>query len=315
MIMKKVCIALALLLYGQTLRAQTDTSSAEAVMSSLTADEKHDDVIASFKATRLIYSQTTETVKKHNLNFLVTHRFGDIAGAEGGGSTLIGLDNSSDIFIGFEYGLTDNLDLQFGRSKFEQLIEAGFKYAMLHQKADGSMPFSLAVAGKMGLKPYSVNTDVFDDYTNRINYMAQAIIARKFSSSFSMLISPTFVRNNLPFPFINGNEKDFLAISAAARYKLTKRFGVVVDYAHPFSSFRNNSDNPKFYDPLGVGIEVETGGHVFTLNFSNAKAISEMNYLSDTESSWGKGQYRIGFTISRMFDLGPKNKNKKQSNY
>lgn len=314
--MKKVCIALVLLLAGQTLRAQTDTSSADAVMSSLTAEDKPEDVIASFKATRLIFSQTTETVKKHNLNFLVTHRFGDIAGSEGGGSTLFGLDNSSDIFIGFEYGLTDNLDLQFGRSKYEQLIEAGFKYAVLHQKADGSMPFSLALAGKMGLKPYSVNTDVFDDYTNRINYTAQAIIARKFSSKLSVLVSPTFVRNNLPFPFIDGNEKDYIAISAAARYKITKRFGLVVDYAHPFSSFRNNSTNPKFYDPLGVGFEVETGGHVFTLNFSNSKAISEMNYLSDTQSSWGKGQYRLGFTISRMFDLGPKhNKNKKQSNY
>ncbi|GAA4911759.1 DUF5777 family beta-barrel protein [Mucilaginibacter defluvii] len=314
--MKKVCIALVLLLAGQTLRAQTDTSSADALMSSLTAEDKPEDVIASFKATRLIFSQTTETVKKHNLNFLVTHRFGDIAGSEGGGSTLFGLDNSSDIFIGFEYGLTDNLDLQFGRSKYEQLIEAGFKYAVLHQKADGSMPFSLALAGKMGLKPYSVNTDVFDDYTNRINYMAQAIIARKFSSKLSVLVSPTFVRNNLPFPFIDGNEKDYIAISAAARYKITKRFGLVVDYAHPFSSFRNNSTNPKFYDPLGVGIEVETGGHVFTLNFSNSKAISEMNFLSDTQSSWDKGQYRLGFTISRMFDLGPKhNKNKKQSNY
>jgi hypothetical protein len=316
--MKKTILLFTLLLTAIGLKAQqTDTAStpADSVMNMLNDGEKPEAVIATFKASRLIFSQTTETVKKHNLNFLVIHRFGDVAGTEGGGKTLFGLDNSSDIFIGFEYGISDRLDVQFGRSKYEQLIELGLKYAIFKQTADNGTPFSLTVAGKTGLKPYEVSTDVFDNYANRFSYMAQAIIARKFSSKFSLQISPTFIRNNLPMPFIEGNEKQFFALSAAGRYKFTKRMGVVVDYSHPFSSFRKNSTDPKFYDPLAVGIEIETGGHVFTLDVTNAKAISEMNYLSDTESSWGKGQYRIGFTISRMFDLGPKHNKKNKSNY
>jgi len=84
--------------------------------------------------------------------------------------------------------------------------------------------------------------------------------------------------------------------------------GIVVDYAHPFSSFRDKSNSPKFYDPSGVGIEMETGGHVFTLNLTNAQAISPINYLADTQSKWTKGQYRIGFTITRVFDLNHKHK-------
>lgn len=313
--MKKVFLLLMSIITFVSAKAQTDSTAADSVMNMLNNGDKEDGVIATFKASRLIYSQTTETVKKNNLNFLVIHRFGDIGGSEGGSSTLWGLDNSSDIFIGFEYGISDKLDVQFGRSKFEQLLELGLKYAILKQTADNSMPFALTVAGKTGLKPYKVNADVFDDYTNRFSYMAQAIIARKFSSRFSLQISPTFIRNNLPFPFIEGNEQQFFALSAAARYKFTKRMGIVVDYSHPFSSFRQNSINPKFYDPLAVGIEIETGGHVFTIDFANAKAISELNYLSDTESSWGKSQFRFGFTISRMFSFGPNKKSKNKSNY
>ncbi|RVU02701.1 hypothetical protein EOD41_01815 [Mucilaginibacter limnophilus] len=313
--MKKAFLFFVLILTLGIARAQTDTTATDSAMNMLNEGEKEESVIATFKASRLIYSQTTETVKKNNLNFLVIHRFGDIGGSDGGSSTLWGLDNSSDIYIGFEYGISDKLDVQFGRSKFEQMLELGLKYAILKQTADNSKPFALTVAGKMGLKPYKVTTEVFDDYTNRLSYMAQAIIARKFSSRFSLQISPTFIRNNLPFPFIEGNEQQFFALSAAARYKFTKRMGIVVDYSHPFSSFRQNSNSPKFYDPLAVGIEIETGGHVFTIDFANAKAISELNYLSDTESSWGKGQFRFGFTISRMFSFGPNKRNKDKSNY
>ncbi len=309
---QKAVFLAAFVLPGFTGYAQTkvarDTSATDSLLNSLSADDKADPVLATFKSTRLILTETSETIKKNNLNFLVVHRFGDIAGADGGGKTLWGLDNSSDIYIGFEYGLTNNLDIDFGRSKYEQLLELGLKYALLRQTSDDKMPFALTVIGKTGLKPYSVATNVYDDYTNRLNYFVQAIFARKFSSRLSLQIAPSFLRNNLPYPYIVGNEKNIFALSAAGRFKVTKRMGIVVDYAHPFSSFRDKSNSPKFYDPSGVGIEIETGGHVFTLNLTNAQAISPINYLADTQSKWTKGQYRIGFTITRVFDLNRKHK-------
>lgn len=296
--------------WAQQSPAKKDTaSSTDSLLNSLNADTKAEPVMATFKSTRLILSETTETNKKNNLNFIIVHRFGDIGGNEGGGKTLWGFDNSSDIYIGFEYGLTDNLDIDFGRSKYEQLLELGLKYNFLHQTSDNSVPVAVTAIGKIGLKPYAVSTNVFDDYSNRFNYFAQVVIARKFSSRFSAQIAPSFVRNNLPFPFVDGNEKDIFSLSAAGRLKITKRMGIVVDYAHPFSSFRkDNDDGLKFYDPSGVGIEIETGGHVFTMNFTNAQAISPMNYLSGTQSKWTKGQYRFGFTITRVFDFNPKHK-------
>lgn len=296
-------------LQAQKTTIQKDSvSSADSLLSSLNGSNQPEPVIATFKSTRLILSQTPETNKKKNLNFIVIHRFGDVAGAEGGGKTLYGFDNSSDIYIGFEYGLTDNLDINFGRSKYEQLLDLGLKYNVLHQTSDNSMPVAVTLVATAGLKPYRVTTNVFNDYGNRFSYFYQAIIARKFSPKFSLEIAPAFLRDNLPFPYIAGNEKNIFALSAAGRLKVTKHMGIVLDYAHPFSSFRRNNNSLKFYDPSGVGIEIETGGHVFTMNFSNAQAISTINYLSDTESNWAKGQYRFGFAISRVFDMNHKHK-------
>ncbi|MCO5935811.1 DUF5777 family beta-barrel protein [Mucilaginibacter sp. RB4R14] len=312
--MKRSLLIIALLSTAGFIKAQTKTdstttiNSTDSLMKTLSAPQKGEPVIATFKATRLILSQTTETVKKKELNFLVIHRFGDIGGAAGGGKTLWGLDNSSDIYIGFEYGLTDNLNIDFGRSKSEQLIEFGLKYNILHQKTDNSVPVAVTLIGKTALKPYHVNTNVYDFYSNRFNYLAQAVIARKFSSVLSLQVSPIFVRTNLPYPFLAGNTHNVFALSAAGRLKFSKRMGIVLDYVHPFSNFRDNSVNPKFYDGLGVGIEIETGGHVFTINFTNAEAISEFNYVTNTQSSWSKGQFRLGFTISRIFDFNKKHK-------
>jgi len=88
--------------------------------------------------------------------------------------------------------------------------------------------------------------------------------------------------------------------------------GLILDYAHPFSSFRTGANG--FSDPFGVGFEIETGGHVFTMNITNARAINEINYLSNTQADYGRGQYRLGFTISRMFDFNGHHKKHRAEN-
>jgi hypothetical protein len=311
--MKKFLFLLIITAISTGLWAQnkpaTGTSAADSLLNAMNKSEaKNEPVIATFKSSRLILGSTTETVKKKNLNFLVIHRFGDLAGSEGGGKTFFGLDNSSDIYIGFEYGISNNLDVEFGRSKFAQQIDLGLKYAVLHQTSDNSSPIAITLLGKAGVKAYTDDI-AFPTFGDRFAYVGQAIIARKFSSAFSLQISPTFVRHNSVFPYLPGNEKDMFALGVAGRLKVTKRMALVVDYAHPFSSFRNNSTGANaFYDPLGLGLEIETGGHVFTIVFSNAKAITESSYLSNTLSDWGKGQFRLGFTISRMFSFNAKEK-------
>jgi hypothetical protein len=304
--MKKIIIAFTLLTLAAGLKAQqTDTtkkaggkpSSTDSLLNAMSPDNKNQDVIGAFKATRLILSPTTTTVKKKNLNFLVIHRFGDIGTPTGGARTLFGLDAVNDVYIGFEYGLSDNLNIDFGRSTIGQLIEAGLKYAVLHQKMDDSSPIAITFLGEYGVRPYGS----FSSYAARNSFLGQAIISRKFTSALSLQVSPIYVYDNTAIPDVAGNDKGFFALSGALRCKVTKHMSLVVDYEHPFSTFRTGANG--FADPLGFGIEVETGGHVFTLNVSNARAISEINSLSNTTADYGRGQFRIGFTISRMFDF------------
>lgn len=289
-------------LIGLLLSAYQGTAqNVDSLMKDISSETEPEAVDASFKSSRLILSQTTTMVKKYDLDFKVIHRFGDIGGTDGGSKTLYGFDNSADIYIGFDYGISDRLNIGFGRSKFEQLLDLQLKYAFLQQKEKEGSPISLSALIKAGFTPYKVNTAVFDDYGNRFSYFVQGIISRKFSSNFSLQITPGFLFRNVVLS--PGDEETLFSTGIAGRYKFTKRFGIVADYYLINSDYRKNNTSTSFYNPLGLGIEIETGGHVFTMNFANVKAIAENNFLPNSTSSWGKGQYRFGFTISRMFTL------------
>lgn len=282
---------------------QSAAQETDSLMKSLSADSVPETAIAAFKSSRLILSQTTTMTRKGDLDFKVIHRFGDIGGSEGGSETFWGLDNSTDIYLNLDYGISDRLNVALGRSKFEQLIDLQLKYAAL-QQAQGKSPVALALVAKAGFTPYEVSTTVFDDFGNRFSYLTQAILSRKFSPDFSLQAAPTLLFRNVVAP--GGDEETLFALGAAARYKFTKRFGIVADYYHIFSAFRDDNPNVDYASPLGLGFEIETGGHVFTLTFVNARAIVENNFIPNSTAEWSEGQYRFGFTISRMFTLSKK---------
>jgi hypothetical protein len=308
--MKKIFI-LALLLsafysYGQVELENELTATTAA----------HEKVSATFKSTRLINGHTNETIHKSELDFKVDHRFGDIAGSNGGLRQFFGLDNSTDIRIGFEYGLSDRLTIGLARAKgattVQQLYEGSLKYKLLEQTVDGHVPVAITLFGSSTIAAARANREdltsatAYENFGDRMNYVAQMIIARKFNSNFSFVITPTYVHRNFT---VFRDQNDLFAIGAGGRAKLSKRMALVIDY---FLPFRNDEDqaylervgNRKFYNPLGVGLEIETGGHVFHLNFTNATAIQEVQFIPETTSSWTKGQYRWGFGISRRFTLG-----------
>jgi hypothetical protein len=302
--MKKSIALLALLAVTSASKAQT-TSATDSLMNAMSEMDKPVPVVI-FKSTRLVLGKTTEMIKKKELNFQIIHRFGDIAGSNGGGQTAFGIDRVNDVFFGFEYGVTDNFNVNLGRSTVGQLVQLELKWAALHQTTDDSSPIALSLVGGAGAKPYQAAT--FPTFSSRLSYIAQALIARKFSPALSVQVAPTYVRNNTPFPVFAGNGEAFFALQASARIALSKRAGLILDYAHPFSNFRTTANG--FEDPIGIGYEVETGGHVFTINVTNSNSISEMNMLSNNQYRFSKGQYRLGFTISRMFDFNPKIKTK-----
>ena len=266
---------------------------------------KKEPVLASFKTTRLINTHTIEVVRRGQLDFRITHRFGDFGGNYGGPTAMFGLDNSSDIRLALEYGFSDRFCVGFGRSKFNQLLDGYLKYRVLMQTTDNKIPVSVTVFANTGFSVAKKSNNNFPKYIHRFSYTTQLLIARKFSDRFSLQLMPTFLHRN--YVYDNDDENNLFVLGTAGRFKITKRFAIVVDYFHLFSPYRDSkkdlSGNKVFYPPLGLGVEVETGGHVFSINFTNAPAAVENNYLVNTQSNWLKGQFRFGFNISRQFPI------------
>ena len=276
-------------------------------------------VYATFKTTKIVSGQTIETVKKRNLDFRVTHRFGNIYNSTSKNAlndaahNAFGFDNASDIRISFDYGITDKLTIGIGRSKFREMNDATIKWRFLTQTENNKIPVSLCFYGNLGYT--SMTTDNLYAGTirtktkeaHRLQYLSQLLIAHKINGKISVQIMPTYLHRNFIKRQINTtnnkeDNNDLFSLGIGGRFKLSKSFALVADYFYNFSEFQKN--NPMaFYNPLGVGIEIETGGHVFHINYTNASAILESNLLTTTNDTWTKGQIKLGFNISRWFVL------------
>lgn len=277
------------------------------------------DYIWIFSSPRLINANTVELQPKGILEFKVTHNFGDVAGDAGGIKNFFGLDNATDVRIGFQYGVSKKLNLIAARAKgagnVRELYELGIKYRLMQQANDAKHAISMTLFanGVISTMEEASVPDQEHSYENigdRLSQTVQLLIARKFGK-LSLQVSPTLVNTSYVPSY---DENVLFALGGAFRLPVRGRFSVLVDYFHTFRS-QNTIDAFKargirFYDALGVGVELLTEGHVFHLNFTNVTEILENRFIPRTVTSWGKGQYRWGFTISRDFDLLYKKKNR-----
>lgn len=270
------------------------------------SDEKDYKIQATFKSPRLVLLQTNETQKAKNLAFWVGHRFGDIGGEFGGSHTLYGLDVATDLYLGFDYGITDELTVGIGRSKFNESYNAMIKYRLLWQEEEG-LPVSVTLFGQSSWitrEPFSNNE--FDNEGDRISHFFQAIIARKFSPGISLMLNPGYLfRPEAQVQDFEDSDNLF-ALGIGGRFKIYKRISIIADYTFVNGLSRPDDLQTDYHNPFGIGVEIETGGHVFALNFQNSQAITANNFIPNTTKSWSDGGVRFGFMISRNFNLGPK---------
>ena len=287
-----------------------------------TEKTKNEPVLETFKTTRVINAQSTETVPKNAMDFRITHRFGNIGAASGGGfSSFYGMDNVANIRIAFEYGILENWMVGVGRSKTLGNIDAFTKWRFLTQSTNNIIPLSLAVYFNAAISP--IKRELFyadvpvhkNNILHRLSYTAQLIIARKFGSIGSLELLPTYVHRNyvkvgtdINSDFVNPtngatDKNGLFALGAAARIKLTKRSSILVEYFYTFSEFRKNNPTRPYYQPVSIGYEIETGGHVFHINFSNAVGIIENDFVVNSPDTWNLGGFKWGFNISRVFNF------------
>jgi hypothetical protein len=276
-------------------------------------------VFATFKTYRLGNALTTETVKKRHLDFRISHRFGNIYDRTSSNAlnesfqSFVGFDNVSDIRLSFDYGITDNLTVGIGRAKAGKLADASIKWRFLQQTTDFSIPVSVALFTDIGYSHSPMNeiySGIVKDFKtselHRINYFTQLIIASKLNDFISLELLPAYIHRNYIRQNINSvngahDVNGFFSIGFGGRIKFSKRCSIIGDYYYNTSPFY--SSNPSFKNPLALGVEIETGGHVFSLFFTNASHLVDNNFIPYTRDSWANGQIKFGFSISRVFAL------------
>jgi hypothetical protein len=293
---------LILLLLGEMSRAQ----DLDSLMSSFDNKSGSVAVKSTFKAARVVNMQTTEQIKGRELEFNIAHRFDNIGGESGGFPTFYGIDNARDIRLALSYGINNRWLVGIARSKGaylrRQIVDLNTKVKLLQQKSGQGSPVSLSLYGSAEVSTMKSSSDTLSIAyyklpAHRINYVSQALLSRKFSDRFSFLIAPTVVYRNL----VHYTQKNFLfALGGGFRFLITKRIGIVADYYHVFD---RGSIAQNFMSPLALGLEFETGGHVFHLVFSNNASLLESQFLTQTTENWLKGQVRLGFNISRVFSF------------
>ncbi|WP_378174870.1 DUF5777 family beta-barrel protein [Aquimarina sp. SS2-1] len=296
--MKNIVTICCLLLTGAFCNAQDD------LMDILDAEteQKKEYVTSTFKGTRILNGHSIENRKKGTLEFLISHRFGRI---NSGLEELYGLDQSN-IRIALEYGITDNLMTGFGRSSFDKTYDGFIKYKMLKQaQGSGAFPVSVSLFGSVA---YRTLEDFAPDneptFSQKLTYTTQVLIARKFSPSFSLQLTPTYVHRNSVK--IDSDPHGIFAMGVGGRLKLNKRFAVNGEYYYTINPLQSLDTT----NSLALGLEIETGGHVFQIILSNAITMIEKSFITESTDQFFEGDIHLGFNISRAFQIGNKKKRK-----
>ena len=250
---------------------------------------------ASFKTTRVINSHSLENVAPGVLDMKISHRFGPL---NGGAYELFGLDAAT-IRIGLDYGINDRLMVGAGRSSVQKTFDGFVKYKLLRQSTGlKNMPVTLIWFSGIYLNSLKWQNPERDNYfSSRISYAHQLIVGRKFSEGFTLQLMPSVVHRNLvPNPDV---KHDVFAVGIAGRQKLTRRLAINAEYYYVLP----DQLSEQFKNSLAIGFDIETGGHVFQLHFTNSTSMVENGFIAENTGSWGKGDIRFGFNIARVFTI------------
>lgn len=264
------------------------------------AEPRTEYALQTFKGSRIINGHSVETMGKGALEFIFSHRFGRV---NSGSYTLWGLDDSF-VRLGLEYGLTDRLGIGVGRSSYDKTYDGFVRYKLLRQSSGAKvMPVSVTAFGSVAVKTSPKSSDnpnvAFED---RVAFVGELMIARKITSRLSLQLTPVFVHRNSVNKFEENN--DDIALGLSGRFKITRSVALSGEYYPRLNAKENNP----YFDSIGFGVDIETGGHVFQLVFTNSLGMIERMLVSETAGDFGNGDIHFGFNITRNFQIANKGK-------
>lgn len=263
-------------------------------------EPRTDFTIATFKSTRVVSGHSVETNAKGVLQFLIGHRFGRL---NAGWRELFGIDNAT-IRLGFDYGLTDNINIGFGRSSFQKTYDGMVKWRFLRQKSGATnFPFTATYVGSMFVDSREwANPDRENYASSRLTYTHSLLIARKFGDLFSIQLSPTIVHRNLVPTMADKNTVFALGGGTSVRLSGSLRLNAEYHFIFP-NQIASLIGGEAVQNALSIGVDLETGGHVFQLHLTNSRGMTERYLVGETTGQWLKGDIHFGFNVSRVFTV------------
>jgi len=284
--------------------AQADTTNGDTSLEKMLETDnkpKTEYVSATFKSTRIINGHSIENVGKGILDFRISHRFGTL---NTGAQNFFGLDNAT-TKLGFDYGVTNWLMVGIGRSTYQKEYDGFVKAKLWRQREHKNLSFSVSYVGGMSidsrpLSSFSIPAGDTYYFSNRLYYFNQLLIAHKFNNWLSLQVMPTHIHYNLIDSTKDKN--DVFAIGVGGRIKLSNRIALTGEYYYTIDPLSTANGSP-VHNALAFGIDIETGGHVFQLLFTNSTGISERTFIGQTTDSWSNNGIHFGFNISRVFTV------------
>ena len=248
------------------------------------------EVIASFKGLKVVNFESTKLVSEKEFTFSVSHRFGSI---KYGFENFFGLDEAV-TRLNFIYGLNSFTNVSFSRTTYKKTFDIGIKTRLAAQTEN--FPVTMVLYSSTTLDS-SLKKEIYPNlsFDNRMGYFFQLILSRKFNDALSVILSPTFFHENLVI--FDQQRNTQYGLCFGGRYKLSKRLSLNFDYGYHF----NRANESYFNNPLGIGIDIETGGHVFQLLFSNSQPMNSINAMTSASGDWFDGDIFFGFNLYRTF--------------
>lgn len=297
---KTILLLFALIFQSLSILAQ----SSDDLLNMVAEKPTKEYVTATFKTTRLINFHTVEILSKRSLDFRISHRFGDF---NSGAYNAWGIDGGANIRLALEYTHGSRLMFGIGRTSGKKIVDGFLKFRLLKQTTKGGgMPISVTLFSSVYhtflQNVYIDGVNKYQTIPDRLSYCNQIMIGRKFNSRFSFQLTGAMVHFNVVDKITDKN--DCFIVGAVTRFKFAKRQAVTLEYAHRLNKYTES----KLYDSFGIGYDLETGGHVFQMHFTNSFGLTEDQFYMNTNTSWENWGIRLGFNISRVFSLQGKHK-------
>lgn len=255
-----------------------------------------------FMAPRNINLYTVQNLSKGELHYSIMHTFGEV---KSGYQNLWGIDSGANVRFSFEYGLSNKLSVGIGRSSLDKLVDLSGRYHILKQTTQGDMPVSVSFAGTLG-----INTSQLGFVENlglagysvadRLSFAGSLLVARKFSENLSLQVSPTavwFNRVGFETNIEDGSTQGYVGLGLSGRYKIRPRTALTLQYIPTLNQFDKNHN-------IAVGIDIETGGHVFQMFFTTTPALNDQYLVAGSNGSFIEREFRFGFNVNRLFQIG-----------